>query len=103
MFFASTINLITYCPPEMAGVAGAWTQVVAQVGVAVTLAVQAGLQTDLRDWKESSGRGYWFMVAWAAACALQYTIFYKPYGTPAEEHEATRRRIRESGKQLDIV
>lgn len=24
----NSINLISYCPPEMAGVAGAWTQVI---------------------------------------------------------------------------
>jgi len=37
-YFASAIDLISYCPPEMAGVAGAWTQVLAQVGGAVALA-----------------------------------------------------------------
>jgi hypothetical protein len=58
-YFASAINLISYCPPEMAGVAGAWTQVLAQVGGAVALAVQAGLQTNLVDWRESSGRACW--------------------------------------------
>ena len=103
MFFASSINLISYCPPEMAGVAGAWTQVLAQVGGSVTLGVQAGLQTNLLDWRKSSGRAYWFMLAWIAAGALQYVIFYKPYGTVEEEHEATRQRIKESGKNLGTI
>jgi len=101
-YFASAINLISYCPPEMAGVAGAWTQVLAQVGGAVALAVQAGLQTNLVDWRESSGRAYWFMVAWVAVLTLQYVIFYKTPGTPEEEHEAARRRIQESGKDEGI-
>ena len=99
LFVASTINLISYCPPEMAGVAGAWTQVLAQVGGAITLAVQAGLQSDLVNWKESSGRAFWFLVAWIAACSLQYIIFFKPYATVETEHAATRQRIEDSGKQ----
>ena len=84
----------------MAGVAGAWTQVLAQVGGAVALAVQAGLQTDnLSDWPKSSGRAYWFMVAWVAVLSLQYVIFYrKPEGV-AEEHEKARKRIREAGQE----
>ncbi|WWD15856.1 hypothetical protein CI109_100280 [Kwoniella shandongensis] len=97
-FFASAINLITYCPPEMAGVAGAWTQVMAQVGGAVTLAVQASFQGEgLFDWKLSGRRSYWFQFAWTAVLTIQYVVFYKQPGTPEEEHEAARKRIADKG------
>lgn len=97
-YFASAVNLISYCPPEMAGVAGAWTQVLAQIGGAICLAVQAGLQTnDLADWKQSSGRAFWFLVAWVAVLAITYVVFHREPGTPEEEHELARKRIKEAG------
>ena len=66
----------------------------------MTLAVQAGLQTNnLADWKKSSGRAYWFMVAWVAVLSLQYLIFYKKPASVEEEHERARQRIKESGKE----
>ncbi|ORX36582.1 major facilitator superfamily domain-containing protein [Kockovaella imperatae] len=99
-YFASAINLISYCPPSRAGVAGAWCQVLAQVGGAICLAVQAGLQTDdLADWKKSSGRAYWFMVAWVAVLSLQYLILYRKPASVAEEHERAMQRIRDAGKE----
>ena len=95
--YASTINLITFCPPEMAGVAGAWTQVLAQVGAAIALAVQAGLQTDnIADWTHSSARSFWFMVVWTAILAGQYIIFYRRPASQKEEHELARGRIRKA-------
>ena len=96
-FFATSINLITYTPPEYSGVAGAWTQTVAQLGGAICLAVQGGLQTkDVADWKHSGARAFWFMVAWIAVLSLQYVIFYKKPETQAREHELARQRIREA-------
>ena len=84
----------------MAGVAGAWVQVLAQVGGAITLAVQAGLQTDnLADWGKSSARGFWFMVAWTAALSLQYIIFYRQPQSQEIEHQLARQRIREADKE----
>ncbi|EIW70400.1 hypothetical protein TREMEDRAFT_28441 [Tremella mesenterica DSM 1558] len=103
LFFASAINLITYCPPEMAGVASAWTQVVAQVGGSVCLAVQAGMETNLAVWKQSGARAFYFLLAWAAVLCFQFLIFYKTPGTPAEEHDATRKRIAASGKDLGVI
>ncbi len=78
----------------MSGVAGAWTQVLAQVGGAITLAVQAGLQTNIADWKHSSARAFWFMVAWVAALSLQYVIFYRQPESQEKEHELARARIK---------
>lgn len=102
-FFASSINLITYCPPEMAGVAGAWTQVLAQVGGAVTLGVQAGLQTDnLADWTHSSARAFWFMIAWVAVLAGQYVIFYRQPDSQEREHEMARERIRKANVDFGV-
>lgn len=43
------------------------------------------------------------MVAWVAVLAIQFVIFYKTPGTPEEEHERARQRIRESGKSEGIV
>ncbi|KAK4687340.1 hypothetical protein P7C73_g2775, partial [Tremellales sp. Uapishka_1] len=98
-FFAASINLITSCPPEMAGVAGAWTQVLAQVGGAICLAVQAGLQgNNLDDWKHSSARGFYFMIAFTAVLAIQYVVFYKTPESKEREHELARERIAASGR-----
>lgn len=35
-------------------------------------------------------------------CYSQFLIFYKTPGTPDEEHEAARKRIRESGKDAGV-
>ncbi len=102
-YFASSINLITYCPPEMAGVAGAWTQVLAQVGGAIALAVQAGLQTNnISDWKHSSARSFWFMLAWIAVLSLQYIVFYKQPVSQEEEHELARQRIKAANEDEGV-
>ncbi|OWZ65584.1 hypothetical protein AYX15_02930 [Cryptococcus neoformans] len=102
-FFASAINLISYCPPEMAGVAGAWTQVISQVAGAITLAVQASFEGDgVADWNKAGRRSFYFQIAWTAILLLQFLIFYKTPGTPDEEHEAARKRIRESGKDAGV-
>ncbi|OCF36546.1 efflux protein EncT [Kwoniella heveanensis CBS 569] len=103
-YFASAINLISYCPPEMAGVAGAWTQVVAQIAGAITLAVQASFEGDgIRDWKMAGRRSFYFQIAWTAILTIQYLVFYKQPGTPEEEHEAARKRIRDSGKDAGLL
>ncbi|WWC70108.1 uncharacterized protein I206_104055 [Kwoniella pini CBS 10737] len=59
VYFASGISIITYCAPEMAGVAGAWVIVLAQVGGAITMIVQAGLQDTsgvIPQWSKSGSR-----------------------------------------------
>ena len=58
------------------------------------MAVQAGLQTNLADWKSSSARGFWFMVAWVAVLAGQYIIFYRQPESQEREHELARQRIK---------
>lgn len=75
-----------------------------QLGSAVTLAVQAGLQTqNVADWPKSSGRAYYFVLAWAVVCGGIYVVFYRPYGTPEEEHRLARARIAGSGNSLDVL
>ncbi|OCF33013.1 efflux protein EncT [Kwoniella heveanensis BCC8398] len=102
-FFASAINVITYCPPEMAGVAGAWTNVIAQIGGAVTLAVQAGMQgTGFVTWEKSVARTWYFMIAWTALIAIQFVVFYKEPMTPEEEHDAARKRIMETTGEIGV-
>ncbi|WVQ99577.1 hypothetical protein IAU59_006713 [Kwoniella sp. CBS 9459] len=102
-FFASAINVITYCPPEMAGVAGAWTNVIAQIGGAVTLAVQAGMQgTGFVTWEKSVSRTWYFMIAWTALIAIQFVVFYKEPMSPEEEHDAARKRILESTGEIGV-
>lgn len=77
--------------------ASAWTQVLAQVGGAICLAVQAGLQgPDISDWKNGGSRGFWFMFAWTAVCAGQFVILYKEPQSIEVEHELARERIRAS-------
>lgn len=96
------INLIAYCPPEMGGVAGAWTQVLAQVGGSICLAVQAAFDDEITVWNRSGARAYWFMVGWTAILAIQYVVFYKQPGTTEEEHEKTRRRIMETKGEMGV-
>jgi hypothetical protein len=86
----------------MAGVAGAWTQVVAQIGGAVTLAVQAGFEGNHGDWRSTFGRSFWFMFGWIALLCGQFVILYKQPGTPAEEHENARRRIMERKGDMGV-
>lgn len=86
----------------MAGVAGGWTQVIAQVGGSVTLAVQAGFEGEILDWRGTFGRSYWFMFAWTAVLCGQYVILYKEPGTPEEEHENARRRIMEKKGEIGV-
>lgn len=103
IYFASAINLITYCPPEMAGVASAWVQVLAQVGGAITLAVQAGLQGDsIFDWRNGPARGFWFMLAWTAVLGGQFVLFYKTPASVEEEHAAARKRIEETTGETGV-
>ncbi|WWC61164.1 uncharacterized protein I303_103744 [Kwoniella dejecticola CBS 10117] len=103
-YFASAINLISYCPPEMAGVAGAWTQVLAQIAGAITLAVQASFEGDgIADWKLVGRRSFYFQIAWTAILVIQYLVFYKTPGTPEEEHEAARRRIAAKGGDSGVI
>jgi len=76
----------------------------AQIGGAIALAVQAGLQTqDLSNWKSGSARGFWFMVAWVAVLCGQYVIFYKTPEDVLTEHENTRRRIAEANLDEGVV
>lgn len=98
----SRINIVSYCPPEMGGVIGAWVQVLAQVGGAVCLAVQAAFDEDITNWKQSGARAYWFLLAWTAILCGQYAVFYKQPGTPEEEHEKARKRIMESTGDLGV-
>lgn len=75
-------------------------QVATQVGGAITLAVQAGLEKkNLADWKGSAAYGYWFMLAWALACTGQFVILYKQPVSVEEEHKLARQRIQASNKK----
>ncbi|ODN84729.1 hypothetical protein L202_00613 [Cryptococcus amylolentus CBS 6039] len=102
-YICTSVNLITYCPPEMAGVAGALVQVVAQVAAAVTLAVQASFEGDgVQDWNKAARRSFYFQIAWTAVLCIQFVVFFRKPTSPQEAHEATRRRIAESGKDVGV-
>ncbi|OWZ51699.1 hypothetical protein C351_03567 [Cryptococcus neoformans c8] len=102
-YFCTSINLITYCPPDMAGVAGAWVQVMAQVASAITLAVQASFEGEgVADWNMAARRSFYFQIAWTAVLCIQFVIFFKKPSSPEEAHEATRRRIAESGMDTGV-
>jgi hypothetical protein len=103
-YFGSAISVVVYAPPEMSGVISAWVQVVAQVGGAVALAVQAAFETeDLSNWMTSAGRTFWFIVAWVAVLGLQYRILWRRPGTPEEEHALARARIAATGKGEGVI
>lgn len=74
-----------------------------QVAGAITLAVQASFEGDgVADWNKAGRRSFYFQIAWTAVLLLQFLIFYRKPGTPDEEHEAARKRIRESGKDAGV-
>ena len=100
----ASINLITYCPPEMAGVAGAWFQVLSQVGGAFALAVQSGFEREnATDWLDSGAKAYWFILAWVALIAGQYVLFFRKPGTREQEHEATRERMKARNRDMGVI
>ncbi|TYJ57150.1 hypothetical protein B9479_002064 [Cryptococcus floricola] len=102
-YLCTSINLITYCPPEMAGVAGALVQVVAQIAAAITLAVQASFQGQgVQDWNMAARRSFYFQIAWTAVLCIQFVVFFRKPTSPEEAHEATRKRIAESGKDAGV-
>lgn len=75
------VHFISHCPAEMAGVAGAWTQVTTHVAGTITLAVQTALAetgTDTEDrvlsWERSGRRGFYFMIAWTTLFCVQYFV-----------------------------
>ena len=74
-----------------------------QIAGAITLAVQASFEGDgVADWNKAGRRSFYFQIAWTAILLLQFLIFYKTPGTPDEEHEAARKRIKESGKDAGV-
>ncbi|ODO11534.1 hypothetical protein I350_00314 [Cryptococcus amylolentus CBS 6273] len=102
-YLCTSINLITYCPPEMAGVAGALVQVVAQIASAITLAVQASFEGQgVQDWNVAARRSFYFQIAWTAVLCIQFVVFFRKPTSPEEAHEATRKRIAESGKDAGL-
>ena len=86
----------------MAGVAGAWTQVVTQTAGAVCLAVQAAFVKDINDWATSAAPSLHFTIAWTATLCLQYLVFYRAPGTTTEEHEKIRARIAAQNDRVGI-
>ncbi|WVQ81118.1 hypothetical protein IAT38_003240 [Cryptococcus sp. DSM 104549] len=106
--FAASINLVQYCPPEMAGVAGAWINVLFQVGGAIALAVQAGMESVsftsgvVPSWMDAGARSYYFIIGWTAALAAGYVVFYKQPKEIAVEHEEARKRIAEKVGGLGV-
>ncbi|TYJ54109.1 hypothetical protein B9479_005205 [Cryptococcus floricola] len=100
VMFASSINFVQSCPPEAAGVGGAWTQVLFQIGGAVALAVQAGMEkTDATTFMEAGGRAYYFIIGWTAVICAAYTLLYKtPKSLEIEHEEARQRMIKKKGE-----
>ncbi|KAL1410473.1 hypothetical protein Q8F55_004484 [Vanrija albida] len=95
MYMASGINLIAFCPPEMGGVAGAFSQALAQVGGAIGLAMQAGLSRGSHaNWKRDA-TSYWYQLVATALVAVIYVVCYSTPSTAEEEHRLTRERIAE--------
>lgn len=96
IYFASAINMIAHSPPEISGVVSAWTQVVAQIGASVTLAVQSAFEDALLgSWMKSAGRTFWFIFAWSTVLGLQYVVCYRQSGSPSEEHAKFRSLVDE--------
>lgn len=94
MMQTASVNYIVFCPPETAGVAGAWNQTMSQIGGAVCLAVQAGLEgKDLSDWRHNA-RSFWFEFAAFGVAGIVYFVLFKEPESPEKEHEMARERMR---------
>ncbi|TYJ53579.1 hypothetical protein B9479_005784 [Cryptococcus floricola] len=95
VIFASQINLVQMCPPEMAGVAAAWISVLFQVGGALTLAVMSGLEsTNPSTFMQSGAKVCYFIIGYTIVLAGIYVGFYKTPKSLEEEHKEARERIR---------
>ncbi|WVQ71582.1 hypothetical protein IAR50_001122 [Cryptococcus sp. DSM 104548] len=102
-YVCTSVTLVTYCPPEMAGVAGAMVQVIAQIASAIALAVQASFEGNgIQDWIMSARRSFYFQIAWTVVLCVQFVLFFREPTSAKEAHEATRRRIAESGKDVGL-
>jgi hypothetical protein len=65
-----------------------------QVGTAVCLAVQAGMEGgSLADWRRNA-RSFWFEFAAVGAVGLVYMVGFKVPESPEREHELARERMR---------
>ena len=73
----------------MAGIAGAWTQVVTHVGGAVCLAIQSAFSGNDNhgEWAITGQRGFIFMAGWSLVFAAQFFVphLYRKLKGPSEE------------------
>lgn len=101
--FASSVNFVQMCPPEMAGVAGAWTSVLFEIGGAITLAVQAGMEKpDPFTFMDIGAKVYYFIIGWTVVLSGIYVAFYKQPKALAVEHEETRTRIMQTKGDMRV-
>ncbi|AFR92418.2 efflux protein EncT [Cryptococcus neoformans var. grubii H99] len=103
LMFASSVNFVQMCPPEMAGVAGAWTSVLFEIGGAVTLAVQAGMEKpDPFTFMDVGAKVYYFIIGWTVVLSGVYVAFYKQPKALDVEHEETRKRIMQTKGDMGV-
>lgn len=114
--FASSVNFVQMCPPEMAGVAGAWTSVLVcsiffflvgiikrtsidtwskfEIGGAIALAVQAGMEKpNPSTFMDIGAKAYYFIIGWTVVLSGFYVVFYKQPKALDVEHKETMTRI----------
>jgi hypothetical protein len=91
MFNATSVGVMISVPPEMAGVAGAVLQVAFQIGSAVGLAVQSGLETinpgSISNF-ENVQASFYFEMGWEIVWVIAFLIFYRPKKTPTPDGAA---------------
>ncbi|KIR55690.1 efflux protein EncT [Cryptococcus gattii Ru294] len=94
LMFASSVNFVQMCPPEMAGVAGAWTSVLFEIGGAIALAVQAGMEKpNPSTFMDIGAKAYYFIIGWTVVLSGVYVVFYKQPKALDVEHKETMIRI----------
>lgn len=79
IFIGMNTSIIQSFPPQYAGVAGSFTQVIFQVGAVVGIAVQAGLLSTgdgITDWTGSKN-SYFFTSAYILLTGVVFVIFYR--------------------------
>lgn len=93
IFIGMNTSIIQSFPPEFAGVAGSFTQVIFQIGAVIGIAVQAGLLSTgngITDWTGSKN-SYFFTSAYVLLTGVVFVIFFRQDKMPVlEDRESAK-------------
>lgn len=85
IFIGMNTNIIQSFPLEFAGIGGAFSQIIFQIGGVIGIAIQAGLiatgDGTIEDWTGSQN-SYYFTSAYILATGIIFVIFYRQVNMP---------------------